>query len=49
MSLDPNGQVAYVSIPDRGTVQVYGIGEGCSIPLWTSAVGGKVKRMSVRQ
>jgi hypothetical protein len=48
-SLDPNGEVAYVSIPGSGTVQAYGIGEGCSAPLWTANVGGKVKRMSVRQ
>lgn len=49
VSLDPNGEVAYVSIPGSGTVQAYGIGEGCSAPLWTSSVGGKVKRMSVRK
>lgn len=48
-SLDPNGQVAYVSIPATGTVQAYGIGEGCSAPLWTATVGGKVKRMAVRK
>lgn len=49
-SLDPNGQVAYVSIPGSGTVQAYGIGEGCgSEPLWTANVGGKVKRMAVRK
>ena len=49
-SLDPNGQVAYVSIPGTGTVQAYGIGEGCSAaPLWTANVGGKVKRMAVRK
>ena len=49
VSLDPNSQVAYVSIPGSGTVQAYGIGEGCSAPLWTANVGGKVKRMSVRK
>jgi DNA-binding beta-propeller fold protein YncE len=49
-SLDPNGQVAYVSIPGTGTVQAYGIGEGCTgAPLWTANVGGKVKRMAVRK
>ena len=49
-SLDPNGQVAYVSIPGSGTVQAYGIGDGCgSAPLWTATVGGKVKRMAVRK
>jgi DNA-binding beta-propeller fold protein YncE len=49
-SLDPNGQVAYVSIPGSGTVQAYGIGDGCgSTPLWTANVGGKVKRMAVRK
>jgi DNA-binding beta-propeller fold protein YncE len=48
-SLDPNGEVAYVSIPGSGTVQAYGIGENCSAPLWTANVGGKVKRMSVRR
>ncbi|MBA2542203.1 MAG: hypothetical protein H0V17_21360 [Deltaproteobacteria bacterium] len=48
-SFDPNLQVAYVSIPGSGTVQAYGIGEGCAAPLWTATVGGKVKRMSVRK
>jgi YVTN family beta-propeller protein len=49
-SLDPNGRVTYVSIPGTGTVQAYGIGEGCSnAPLWTATVGGKVKRMAVRK
>ena len=49
-SLDPGGDVAYVSIPGSGIVQAYGIGEGCTgEPLWTAHVGGKVKRMAVRK
>jgi YVTN family beta-propeller protein len=48
-SFDPNLEVAYVSIPGSGTVQAYGLGEGCTQPLWTANVGGKVKRMSVRK
>jgi YVTN family beta-propeller protein len=47
-SFDPTNQVAFVSIPGTGKVQAYGIGEGCSAPLWTADVGGKVKRMAVR-
>ncbi len=33
VSFDPNHEVAFVSIPSSGTVQAYGIGEGCSAPL----------------
>ncbi len=48
VSLDSAGEVAFVSIPDAGLVQALDI-RSCSLsPLWSSSLGGKAKRMSVK-
>lgn len=44
-TLDPSGRLAYVSIPDSGTVQAY-CGKKA---FWTAPVGGKPKRMAVTE
>ncbi len=47
---DPSGEAAYVSIPNMGLVEAYQFGDGEGARrLWTSAVGGKPKRMAVAE
>ena len=47
VTLDPSERVAYVSIPDSGTVEAYDLTACSSHPLWSTNVGGKAKRMNV--
>jgi YVTN family beta-propeller protein len=56
-TIDPSGQVAYVSIPEKvtdgvaagGVVEAWDLTKCSSRPMWTATLGGKPKRMAVTE
>jgi hypothetical protein len=46
VTLDPSREIAYVSIPNSGTVEAFAV-NGCVDPLWRASIGGKPKRMAL--
>lgn len=49
VTLDPSQDVAFVSIPGKGSVEAYSLTSSPARLLWRAEVGGKAKRMAVSQ
>jgi YVTN family beta-propeller protein len=48
VTIDPSERVAYVSIPGAQTVEAYDLTSCSKRALWSTNVGGKAKRMNVK-